>query len=128
MKRNAIYIDEKKEKIEKIKTKYNNLVLDDSQVEKIVKLEATNEILTAATKIVGILTIINWIIPDTLPLIDEVILTGITTLLNSSSKIVKNNIDSIAKTGNTQIKIDEIEKITNQASQIVRDIKNKRIK
>lgn len=128
MERSAIYIDEKKEKIDKIRKKYNNMLLEDKQAEKIIKLESTNEILTTATKIVGILTVINWIIPDTLPIIDEAILTGITTLLGTSSKIVENNIDSIAKTGSSQVKIEEIEKLTNQAGQIVSNIKSKRTK
>ena len=128
MERSAIYIDEKKEKIDKIRKKYNNVLLEAKQAEKIIKLESTNEILTTATKIVGILTVINWIIPDTLPIIDEAILTGIATLLGTSSKIVENNIDSIAETGSSQVKIEEIEKLINKAGQIVSNIKSKRTK
>lgn len=128
MERTAVYVTEKKEKIERIKKKYNNMSLSDNQAEKINKLEVTNNVLKGATAIIGIATVINWLVPDAIPFIDEAILTGITTLLGSASTIVQNNIDSIALTGTADVKIEEIQKLTNQAGQIASNIKNKRTK
>ena len=126
--REAVYINEEKRKIEKIKTKYNNMNLDDNTAKKINNLEITNSILKSATIIAGIATIINYFIPDPIPLMDEAVMTGLTGLLKTSSTIVENKIDKLAKTGNAKIQIDEIETLTKQIKKIANEINNKKIK
>lgn len=126
--REAVYINEEKRKIEKIKTKYNNMNLDDNTAKKINNLEITNNILKSATIIAGIATIINYFIPDPIPLMDEAVMTGLTGLLKTSSTIVENKIDKLAKTGNAKIQIDEIETLTKQIKKIANEINNKKIK
>ena len=49
MSREAVFIPEKKKKIDNIKSKYNNMSMSDSAASKIVSLEVTNNILKAAT-------------------------------------------------------------------------------
>ena len=126
--REAVYINEEKRKIEKIKAKYNNMNLDDNTAKKINNLEITNNILKSATIIAGIATIINYFIPDPIPLMDEAVMTGLTGLLKTSSTIVENKIDKLAKTGNAKIKIEEIETLTKQIKKIANEINNQKIK
>ena len=126
--REAVYINEEKRKIEKIKTKYNNMNLDDNTAKKINNLEITNSILKSATIIAGIATIINYFIPDPIPLMDEAVMTGLTGLLKTSSTIVENKIDKLAKTGNAKIQIEEIETLTKQIKKIANEINNQKIK
>ena len=128
MERQAVYVKEKKEKIEKIKKKYENMNLSDDTALKINNLEVTNNILKAATAIVGLVSVINWFVPDMIPFVDEAILTGLTTLLGSSAKIVENNIDSIAKNGTSNIKMEEIQNLSGQAKEIISNLKEKNIK
>lgn len=126
--REAVYINEEKRKIEKIKTKYNNMNLDDNTAKKINNLEITNNILKSATIIAGIATIINYFIPDPIPLMDEAVMTGLTGLLKTSSTIVENKIDKLAKNGDAKIQMDEIETLTKQIKKIANEINNKKIK
>lgn len=126
--REAVYINEEKRKIEKIKAKYNNMNLDDNTAKKINNLEITNSILKSATIIAGIATIINYFIPDPIPLMDEAVMTGLTGLLKTSSTIVENKIDKLAKTGNAKIQIEEIENLTKQIKKIANEINNQKIK
>jgi len=123
MERQAVYVNEKKEKIEKIRKKYENMNLSDNAALKINNLEVTNNILKTATAIVGLVTVINWFVPDAIPFIDETILTGLTALLGSSSKIIENNIESLNKNGSSEVKMEEIQKIAGQANQILNNIK-----
>lgn len=125
MKREAIYVIEKKEKIDKIKKNYNNMNMSDETAQKINRLNITNNILKITTALVGLVSVVNWFTPDPIPFIDEAILTGLTTLLGSASKIVENNIDNISKNGKVEIKIEEIQKLANQAHQIASITKSK---
>ena len=102
--------------------------LDDNTAKKINNLEITNSILKSATIIAGIATIINYFIPDPIPLMDEAVMTGLTGLLKTSSTIVENKIDKLAKTGNAKIQIEEIETLTKQIKKIANEINNQKIK
>ena len=101
--RETVIVPEKKEKIERIKRKYNNMEMTDDTAKKIRTLEATNNILLAATGVVGVATVINYFVPDMVPFVDEAIMTGATALLGSASAIVKNKINPniIIKKSNT---------------------------
>ena len=93
--RETVIVPEKKEKIERIKRKYNNMEMADDTAKKIRTLEVVNNVLIAATGVVGCATVINYFVPDALPFVDEAVMTGATALLGSASTIVKNKIDSI---------------------------------
>ena len=118
----------KKEKKKKIKEKYNNMNLSDDTAKQINSLEITNNILKSATILAGIATIINYFIPDPVPLMDEAIMTGLTGLLKTSSTIVENKIDKLSKTGDAKIQMSEIENLTKQMKNLAYQINNQKQK
>ena len=122
--REALMVPEKKDKILKIKQKYNNMQMSDDVAKKIRSLEITNNILLAATAATGIITVIDYIAPDPLPFADEAILSGLTGLLGLASSIVKNKIDDLAKTGNTSIQMEEVNKLTSQIANVAKNAKD----
>lgn len=105
-------------KIEKIKTKYNNLNMSNETAYKIQKLERVNKALVAATTICGIITVIDFIVPDPVLFVDEAVLTGITSLLGTASGIVNKNIKSLVNNENTDFTIQDVQKLTNQINSI----------
>ncbi len=112
--REAVIIPEKKEKIERIKKKYRNLQMDDDTAKKIIRLEITNDILKAATGIVGIAAVIDWCIADPIPAVDEAILSGATGLLGLASSIVDKKIGELAETGNTEVMMEEVTELSDK--------------
>ena len=104
--------------IEKIKTKYNNLNMSDETAYKIQKLERVNKTLVAATTICGIITFIDFIVPDPVLFVDEAVLTGITSLLGTASGIVNKNIKSLVNNENTDFTMQDVQKLTNQINSI----------
>lgn len=124
--REALLIPEKKEKIERIKRKYQNMELSDDVAQKIRTLEVVNNILVSATGLVGVATVVNYFIPDALPFVDEAVMTGVTALLGSASTVVKNKINDLAATGTTEVKMEEVTKLSDQMSKVARDIADKR--
>ena len=126
--RKIIAIPEPNEKIEKIKQKYGNLEMNDKTASKIRKLEITNKILKAVTAVVGIATTVNYFVPDMLPFVDEALLTGVTALLGTSTKIVENKIEDLANSGQTQMQKDEINGLASDFMNVVTNIKNKKNK
>lgn len=123
MSREAVIVPEKKSKIEKIKRKYNNMAMDDNVAEKISRLEVTNNILKAATGVVGVVAALDWIILDPVPGVDEAVFTGATALLGLASSIVGNKIDDLANTGNADLQMDEVNKLSNQLSEVAKKTK-----
>lgn len=121
--RSSVVIPEKKAKIENIKKKYNKMNMSDSTASKIEKLEITNNILKTAAIGAGILTFIDIITVDPVPFLDEAVLTGVTTLLSSSVKIVENKIDSLVKSDNLDLKMEEATIIGKQISDIANAVK-----
>ena len=124
--RETVMVPEKKEKIERIKRKYQNMEMSDDTAKKIKNLEVANNILVAATGIVGILTVINYFVPDPVPGIDEVVMTGATALLGSASTIVKNKINDLAETGITEVKMEEVTKLSEQMGNVARSVAEKK--
>lgn len=120
--RETVIVPEKKEKIERIKRKYQNMEMSDDTAKKIKNLEVVNNILVAATGVVGILTVVNYFVPDPVPGIDEVVMTGATALLGSASTIVKNKINDLAATGTTEVKMEEVTKLSDQLSNVARKV------
>lgn len=124
--RETVIVPEKKEKIERIKRKYQNMEMTDDTAKKIKNLEVVNNILVAATGVVGILTVVNYFVPDPVPGIDEAVMTGATALLGSASTIVKNKINDLAATGTTEMKMEEVTKLSDQLSNVARKVAEKK--
>lgn len=128
MSREAVFIPEKKKKIDNIKSKYNNMSMSDSAASKIVSLEVTNNILKAATAAAGVITVIDFFVPDPVLGLDEAALTAITGLLGYASKMVDNKIDAIVESGSASLEMNEITKLTEQVSKAAKSIKSSRSK
>lgn len=126
MNREAVYIPESKTKIENIKRKYKNLQMSDANAKKIIPLEATNKILKLATSAVGIITVIDFIVPDPVLGLDEIALASITGLLKYTSSVVDNKIDELAKNGNADVQMSEITKLSEQLGKTINSVKNSR--
>ena len=124
--RETVIVPEKKEKIERIKRKYQNMEMTDDTAKKIKNLEVVNNILVAATGVVGILTVVNYFVPDPVPGIDEAVMTGATALLGSATSIVSNKIKDFAATGSTDVKMEEVTKLSEQMGKVAKDIAEKR--
>lgn len=124
--REAILIPEKKEKIERIKRKYQNMELSDDAAQKIRTLEVVNNILISATGLVGVATVVNYFIPDALPFVDEAVMTGVTALLGSASTVVKNKINDLAATGTTEVKMEEVTKLSGELANVAQKIAEKK--
>ena len=114
MERKAVVVPEDKRKIEKIKKKYNNPNMTDEVANKIIKLEVTSNVLKTATFISGVITTFDWLIPDNIPFLDEIVLTGLTALLSSGTKIVDKKIDDLAKTGSTRVEMNDISDLSSK--------------
>ncbi|MBE6140181.1 MAG: hypothetical protein E7172_01415 [Firmicutes bacterium] len=129
-KREAVYVDVKpsiiktmkenfRKKLDETKAKYKNENMSDKTVFKLWTLEAINKELKKTAVEVGILAKIDIIIPDSLPGVDEALLIGLEALLKTSSVLVENNIDSLAKDEKFDLQSDKIAKLVEQAKIIL---------
>ena len=123
MSKEAVIIPEKKKKIENVKAKYKNMSMSDETAMKIVRLNTLNSVLKAATGVVGLVTVIDYFIPDPVLGLDEAALTAITTLLGYSSSLVDNKIDKIAASDDAELKMEEINNLANKLSDVAGKVK-----
>ena len=93
------------------------------RAKKIRNLEVVNNVLVAATGLVGCATVINYFVPDALPFVDEIVMTGATTLLGSASAIVKNKINDLSVSGTTEMKMDEVRQLTDSMIDVTKKTK-----
>ena len=100
--------------------------MSDSAASKIASLEATNNILKTATALAGVVTVIDFFVPDPVLGLDEAALSALTGLFGYASKLVDNKIDAIANSGNANLEMSEINKLTEQISNAAKNIKNSR--
>lgn len=128
MNRETIIVPEKKEKIERIKKKYRNMSMSDNEAKKIKRLETINDILKTATAAAGVITIIDFFIPDPVLGLDEAALTALTGLFGYATNLVNNKIDSIANSNDMGMQMDEVNELTKQISNAAKSIKNSRSK
>lgn len=126
--REAVFVPEKKKKIEKIKKKYKNPEMSDSTALKIGSLRVANGILKAATTMVGLITVIDLFIPDPVLGLDEAALAGLTGLLKFSSTLVENKINELAVSDTTSVNMSEVDEFTNKLAEAARGIKNSKNK
>ena len=85
--------------------------------QKIYDLEQINRVFYMLTNIVGIITIIDLIIPDPLFGIDEVALASLTSLFGLITALINRNIERLKKEGKFTLKIQDI-------NDIGREVKN----
>ena len=111
MARKTVIIPEKKEVINNIREKYNNLEMAEGTALKIASLEATNEILAKAVKVAGVAFVIDLIVPDPVIGIDEALLGAITASPKTANVIITNKIGELAATGTTEMKVEEITRL-----------------
>lgn len=123
-KRETVLVPADKAKLDKIRRKYNNAQMDDETAKKVRRLEITNNILKAATGIVGIAAVVDWIILDPVPGVDEAVLSGATALLGLGSSIVSNKIDDLVNTGTTDMKMDEVKQLTESMVDVTKKTKD----
>ena len=126
MDRETVIIPEKKLRIEKIKKKYKNMQMSDDTAEKINRLEVTNKILKGAAILSGIITAVDFIVPDPVLGLDEVALTAITGLIKGSSSLVENKIDALANEENANLSMDEISKICDDINNVLNSVQKSR--
>lgn len=119
MNRETVIVPDKKDRISKIREKYHNPSMSEEAAKKIGSLQTTNTILKAATAVAGIATTIDLFAPDAIPVLDAKALTSITSLLATTTTIVDNKIDLIAKNGNDTMKLNEISKLGEQLKNVV---------
>lgn len=124
--RKIVVVPEKKERIAKIKQKYNNMSMSDNTADKIWKLQITNGILKAATAVVGVITAVDYFIPDPLLGLDEAALTAITGLLAGASKLVDNKIEDLANSDHTDLKMSEINDLSNKLGAVFDNVAKKK--
>lgn len=122
----TVIVPEKKEKIEKIRQKYNNPNLSTTDAIKIQTLEVVNKILSAAAGIAGVAFVIDLIIPDPVIGIDEAALGFITTATTSANVIVQNKINAIANSQDASLKGEEVQKLASQISAALTAVKSNR--
>lgn len=123
-KRETVLVPADKAKLDKIRRKYNNAQMDDETAKKVRRLEITNNILKAATGIVGIAAVVDWIVLDPVPGVDEAVLSGATALLGLGSSIVSNKIDDLVNTGTTDMKMDEVKQLTESMVDVTKKTKD----
>ena len=111
MARKTVIIPEKKEVINNIREKYNNLEMAEGTALKIASLEVTNEILAKAVKVAGVAFVIDLIVPDPVIGIDEALLGAITAATKTANVIITNKIGELAATGTTEMKVEEITRL-----------------
>lgn len=125
MSRESVFVTEKKDKIQKIKKKYNNMQMSDETAAKVYRLDVTNNVLKAATAVVGVVTVIDLFVPDPVFGIDEIGLTAITGLLGYASSLVDSKAKSLANDEDASIQMDEVTKLTEQIGNAAKAVKGK---
>lgn len=128
MSREAVVLKTSKKKIDNIKKKYKNMQMSDDTAAKIVRLNNINSILKAATAAVGIVTVVDFFIPDPVLGLDEAALTALTGVLGSASSVVSNKIENIANSEDATLQMDEITTLTGQLTNAVGKVKQSRSK
>ena len=124
MSKEAVMISDNKKKIQLVKNKYKNMSMSDETAMKIVRLNTLNSVLKVATGVVGLVTVIDYFIPDPVLGLDEVALTAITGLLGYSSSLVDNKIDKIAASDDAELKMEEINNLANKLNDVAGKVKN----
>ena len=101
---------------------------NDKLRQKIYDLEQINRVFYMLTNIVGIITIIDLIIPDPLFGIDEVALASLTSLFGLITALINRNIERLKKEGKFTLKIQDINDIGREVKNTKENISKSRSK
>ena len=126
MNRETVFVTEDKKKIEKIKKKYKNMEMSNNAALKISRLEVTNKLLKMAATSVGIITVIDFFVPDPVLGLDEIALTSLTGLFSYASKVVDNKINALAKEEDSSIQMEEVTKLGTQLKNALDNVQKSR--
>ena len=111
--RHMLVVPEKQETIQKMDQQYQAMKKDPNAA-KVKSLEAAGKALKIATAAIGVITVIDWIVPDPVLGIDEIGLTALTTLLGTASTIVANKTAQLEATGEVNMSMEEVQKLAQQ--------------
>ena len=118
-----IVIPETKEKLNRIREKFNNMNMSDDVANKVQRFEVASNVLKIATALIGITTAIDFFVPDGIPFIDEALLTTLTAALATASKIVNNKINDLVTKGKTSLSPDDVIALGSQLGKMKRSKK-----
>lgn len=125
MSREAVFVPEKKKRLEKIKKKYKNLEMSDETAAKVYRLDVASNVLKAATAVVGVVTVIDLFVPDPVFGIDEAGLTALTTLLGGACAFIDKKAENIANDEDASIKMEEVTQLSAQIGNTAKAVKGK---
>ena len=118
--RHMLVVPEKQETIQKMDQQYQAMK-NDPNAAKVKSLEAAGKALKIATAAIGVITVIDWIVPDPVLGIDEIGLTALTTLLGTATTMVNNKKAQLEATGEVNMSMEEVQTLAKQ----VGDARNK---
>ena len=101
--------------LDEIKKKYNSPDMSDEVATKISKLDNSAKELVMLTRIIGIICIIDLILPDPILGIDEITLVIITSILGSVATIMNNKIQDLVIDGRAKLELKDVEKVAKDA-------------
>ena len=128
MERTMVVVPEKKERIEKIRAKYNNYKMDEKTAGKVYSLEILNKVLVGATVAAGVATAVDIVIPDPILGLDEAALAALTGLLKYSSSLVENKIGMLAASEDADLKMKEADALAKEMKKAAKAISSSRKK
>ena len=101
--------------LDEIRKKYNSPDMSDEVANKIIKLDKTATELVNLTKIIGIICIVDLILPDPILGLDEITLVVITSIIGSVATIMNNKIQDLVFEGRAKLELKDVEKIAKDA-------------
>ena len=90
------------------------------------KLEKLGNGLKLATTIVGIITLIDYVIPDPLFGLDEATLTAITGLLAILAKVNLDKLEALKKGEKAKLTNEDVNEITSEVGNVIKTYKKKK--
>lgn len=96
--------------------------------DKTSRLDKLSKALDAATMISGIALAVDIVIPDTIPFIDEALLTGLTMLLRTASSVTKNKAEELRQNGKMEFKQEEANSIAYALKNVIDAMPNSKAK
>jgi hypothetical protein len=111
--RHMLVVPERQERIQRMDQQYQ-VMKNDPNEKKLKSLQAAGKALKVATAAVGVITVIDWLVPDPVLGIDEIGLTALTTLLGTASTIVSNKITQLESTGQVDMTMEEVQTLAQQ--------------
>ena len=111
--RHMLVVPERQERIQKMDQQYQAMK-NNPNAAKLKSMQAAGKALKYATTAIGIITIIDWLVPDPVLGIDEVGLTALTTLLGTASTIVNNKTAQLEAGLDANVSMEEVQKLAKQ--------------